>query len=54
GDKESLKIALRKAYAKRELLPEIGRKAREEIIANYSWNARVEMMLEKIQNLHVN
>ena len=54
GDKEDLKAALRKAYAKRELLPEIGRKAREEIIANYSWNARVEMMLEKIQNLHVN
>ena len=53
GDKESLKIALRKAYAKRELLPEIGRKAREEIIANYSWNARVEMMLAKIQDLLV-
>ncbi len=53
GDKESLKAALRKAYANRESLPEIGSKAREEIIANYSWNARVEMMLAKIQDLLV-
>ena len=54
GERENLKVALRKAYASRELLPLIGRKARAEIIANYSWDARVKVMLEKIQKLQVN
>lgn len=51
GDKEDLKAALRKAYSNRILLPDMGRKARELVVANYSWTARVQTMLADFDRL---
>lgn len=56
GDKEDLKRALRKAYQCKAALPDMGRKAREEILANHSWTARVKTIVaavERILNKHL-
>ena len=49
GDKESLKRALIKVYENRINLPKMGLKAREEIINNHSWEARVSDLISSIQ-----
>lgn len=51
GDREDLKCALRKAYQSRNLLPEMGRKGRQKVVAKYSWTARVETMIAEIEKL---
>ncbi|MGA9381059.1 MAG: glycosyltransferase [Phormidium sp.] len=51
GDRESLKVALRKAYESRHSLPEMGRKAREEIVANHSWKARMQTMIASVETI---
>lgn len=51
GDKDSLKRALRKAYASRNLLPEMGRNAREEIVATHSWKARVQTTIAAVERI---
>lgn len=45
GDVEDLKQALRKAYQSQGALTEMGIKAREHILANHSWTARVQTLV---------
>ncbi|BAZ50577.1 group 1 glycosyl transferase [Nostoc sp. NIES-4103] len=51
GDKEDLKRCLLKAYSKRDMLPEMGHMARKEIEANHSWNARVQVLLQGVEQI---
>lgn len=51
GDKEDLKRALVGAYQCRDVLPEIGRRAREEVVANHSWIDRVQTMIERVEQV---
>jgi len=51
GNKEDLKRALTDAWLSRQKLPAMGRVARLEIIAQHSWKARVEQMIEGIQRV---
>lgn len=51
GDKDDLKHALVKAYQLRAVLPEMGCNAREEIVANHSWVARVQNIIEGVERL---
>jgi glycosyltransferase involved in cell wall biosynthesis len=45
GNKDDLKGALFKVYhLPRTVLPDMGRKARKEIVTNHSWTARVRKM----------
>lgn len=49
GNKDDLKGALFKAYQlPRTALPEMGRKARKEIVTNHSWTARVRKVTEDV------
>ena len=51
GDKDDLKRALAKAFHSRSLLPEMGRQAREQIVANHSWTARVKTLIEGVERV---
>ena len=51
GNKEDLKRALKDAWLSRQKLPAMGRVARQEIVAQHSWKARVEQMIEGIQRI---
>lgn len=45
GDADDLKRTLLEAYEKRASLPEMGRLARQEIVTNHSWTARVQQLV---------
>ncbi|NPA72527.1 MAG: glycosyltransferase family 4 protein [Gammaproteobacteria bacterium] len=49
GNLEDLKRVLRQAYAEQEAWPEMGKKARAEVVAKHSWEARVREMVPKIE-----
>lgn len=51
GDREGLKQALVRAYQAREQLSEMGCKAREEVMANHSWIARMQSMIERVEQI---
>lgn len=51
GDKDDLIRALSNAFNSRSLLPEMGCKAREEIVANHSWAARVKTLIEGVERV---
>jgi glycosyltransferase involved in cell wall biosynthesis len=51
GDVEDLKDALKRAVSCRDRLPEMGRIAREEILRNHSWDARVRGMIKEIEQI---
>lgn len=51
GDQEGLKQALVRAYQAREQLSEMGCKAREEVVANHSWIARTQIMIERVEQI---
>jgi glycosyltransferase involved in cell wall biosynthesis len=46
-----LERALRRAYDSRELLPALGRRAREAIVAEHTWLARVRRMIPEIERV---
>ena len=50
GNKEELKHALIKAYQSQDRLTEMGRKAREEIVANHSWKNRVSYLIAEVEH----
>lgn len=49
GNLEDLKRALRQAYREQAAWPQMGQKARAEMIAKHSWEARVRDMIPKIE-----
>ena len=49
GDKNDLKRALIQAFHSRELLPEMGNLARQEIEINHSWTVRVKTLVEAVE-----
>lgn len=49
GDKADLKRALAEAYQNRDELRELGRQAREEVVANHSWMARVDTLVSELE-----
>lgn len=51
SDKKDLKYCLSKAYADRDLLSEMGVLARKEIEMNHSWKARVEALVEGVNQV---
>jgi glycosyltransferase involved in cell wall biosynthesis len=52
GNKDDLKGALLKAYQlRRTVLPEMGCKARKEIVTNHSWAARVRKVTEDVDRM---
>ncbi|MFE1744022.1 glycosyltransferase family 4 protein [Coleofasciculus sp. H7-2] len=51
GDRQELKSALIKAYKSRTALPEMGRQAREEILLNHSWIARVQTLIKTVDQI---
>ena len=53
GSIDDLKRALLKAYRLRTALPEMGSKARKEIVANHSWTARTRKLIEDIESILV-
>jgi glycosyltransferase involved in cell wall biosynthesis len=51
GDVEDLARALRKAYQERHLWPAKGQKARELIVREHSWEARVRDMVAQVEGI---
>lgn len=51
GDKANLKQAIARAYQSQAVLPDMGRKAREEIVANHSWTARVRRLIVEVERI---
>ena len=51
GDLEGIKQALRKAYNAQEQLLEMGCKARAEVVANHSWIARMQTLIEGVNQI---
>lgn len=51
GNKEDLKRAFTRAYQSQARLPEMGVKAREEIIANHSWTSRVRTLITEVERI---
>jgi glycosyltransferase involved in cell wall biosynthesis len=51
GDVEDLARALRKAYQERHLWPVKGQKARELIVREHSWEARVRDMVAQVEGI---
>ncbi|MGF1479262.1 MAG: glycosyltransferase [Cyanophyceae cyanobacterium] len=49
GNKEDLKQALTKAYQSQSMLPTMGRRAREEIVAKHSWKNRVSTLIAEVE-----
>jgi glycosyltransferase involved in cell wall biosynthesis len=50
ADKADLRRVLVEAYHSRSLLPEMGRKAREEVVAHHSWTARVRTLISEVEH----
>jgi len=51
GNKDDLKRALVEAFHHRTLLPEMGYLARKEIETNHSWTARVQALIEGVEQI---
>lgn len=51
GDMQDLKSALVKAYHSQAILPKMGCQAREEILLNHSWIARVQTLIKKVEQI---
>lgn len=51
GNKEDLKRALTRAYQSKEQLPIMGQQARELVIAQHSWVARVKDMITDLEQI---
>ena len=51
GDKADLKGAITRAYHSWSVLPTMGRKAREEIVANHSWTARIDTLITEVERI---
>lgn len=51
GNKEGLKCALQRAYEAREQLPTMGQQARELMVAQHSWTARVKTMAARLEEI---
>ncbi len=51
GDMQALKSALLRAYKSQAVLPEMGRQAREEILLNHSWIARVQTLIKTVEQI---
>ncbi|GAB6876183.1 glycosyltransferase family 4 protein [Thermaerobacter litoralis] len=49
GNVDDLKRTLWRAYAEREAWPRMGKRARAEIVAKHSWEARISEMIPKIE-----
>lgn len=49
GNLEDLKNKIIKAYSEKEMFSEMGKKAREEIVLNHSWEKRVEKMIKEVE-----
>lgn len=47
---EEIKQSIIRAYKSRDQLAEMGRKAREEIVVNHTWTARIKTMVKSIEN----
>jgi glycosyltransferase involved in cell wall biosynthesis len=50
GDLEKIKQSIFQAYQYRDQLAQMGNKAREEIVTNHSWTARVNTIIECIES----
>lgn len=48
-DQRDLRRVIIKAYQDKDILSKMGRKARDEIIQNHSWDARVNKLIEEIE-----
>lgn len=51
GDKADLKRALVRVYRSRDALPEMGRKARGEVLAHHSWAARIRALIPEVERI---
>lgn len=51
GSKDDLKRVLLRAYQQQAVLPEIGNKARDEIVANHSWAARISTLIAEVERI---
>lgn len=51
GDMQDLKSALVRAYKSQAVLKEMGRQAREEILLNHSWIARVQTLIPIVDQI---
>ena len=51
GNQEDLKRALKRAYESKEQLPVIGQQAREVVVAQHSWVARVKTMIADLEQI---
>lgn len=51
GNKTDLIRVLKDAYQTQPDLPEIGQKAREEIVTNHSWSSRIRHAFDEIENI---
>jgi glycosyltransferase involved in cell wall biosynthesis len=51
GSKDDLKRALVGVYQCRDVLPEMGRRAREEVVANHSWRDRMQTMIDRVEQI---
>ncbi|BAY42987.1 group 1 glycosyl transferase [Scytonema sp. HK-05] len=51
GDKDDLKRALVEAFHQRAVLPSMGYLARKEIETNHSWTARVQALVEGVEQI---
>lgn len=51
GDKTDLRRALARAYQSHSRLPEMGLKAREEVVAHHSWTARVRGLISEVERI---
>lgn len=51
GNKNDLKSTILRAYHSRTMLTEMGRRAREEIIARHSWTTRVCTLIAEVERI---
>lgn len=51
GDKADLKRAITKAYQSKSVLLSMGCKARENVVANHSWKARVGTLITEVERI---
>ena len=51
GNPQDLKRAIKNAYSQKDALPEMGRMARDEILASHSWSVRVKRMVAELESI---
>lgn len=51
GDTDDLERALAEAYSARHSVAEAGARAREEVVREHSWRARIEVMIPQIEEI---